>query len=630
MLRRLLFLLVLVGLFPSPKLGAAPLPGPRVFPPEIPERARLGDPRELEAFVDGLVESHRRKHKTPGVVVTVFTRDQVLLAKGYGWADRETPRPVDPKRTVFRVGSISKVLTATGILILEDRGRISLADPVSKYLPKLRFPGEDFGPIRLEHLLTHTAGLDLILEGIAYAPGQTIPNLVDWVHAHAPRRLRPPGESFQYSNYGPAVLGAVIEAVSGESFEDFLAREVFTPLGLDSARFHPDPAQEPDLARAYGGPPFGSHSPQVAAEFGFAPAASLRVTATDLTRYLRAMLRDGELEGARILSRETTRKMRSTQFRLHPKIPGMAWGWFEGPRGVGHAGGTIPFLSTSVLLPDHGFGFFFSSNSLSGAHLFGDLAGPLLTRYAALEPEAIEPLAVPPPDPARERSLSGRYRWGFHPRGTALGFALTRLPAYPELSVEVLRPGVLTVVSGPGREPGRLYRQEDGSYLRGDGHGVVAFPTNPKGAQEMQLRAFLPMVLEKIPWWRTCKAFWFGLAFWLGLGGLLAVQLRKCSASLLPWLGLFLLQALALASAWVGLWPGEGWIPWASWAQSGYPLLVRGAGGLADLGLGLGLFLELKGSPLGGRGSRGLRRFGWIWLLGLMLLRWSCLGGSLP
>jgi CubicO group peptidase (beta-lactamase class C family) len=116
----------------------------------------------LAALVDLIVNEQLRKHHIPGAVVSVVKDGRIVLAKGYGYADLEMKTPVIPDRTIFRIGSMMKVFTATAVMQLGDRGRIRLRDDVNRYLRDLKVPATYVGPITFHNLLTHTSGLDEI------------------------------------------------------------------------------------------------------------------------------------------------------------------------------------------------------------------------------------------------------------------------------------------------------------------------------------------------------------------------------------------------------------------------------------------------------------------------------------
>jgi CubicO group peptidase (beta-lactamase class C family) len=180
--------------------------------------------------IDALFAPYRG-HNTPGAAVAVVDRGHVVFVRGYGLANLETKRPITD-RTNFRLASLTKAFTATAILLLVNDGLLRLDDHVREILPDFPSYGS---AIRIRHLLTHTSGLDAY-EGFI-APGQRGPvrdHDVLGLLRRADRLLFPPGSAFRYGDSGYAVLGLVVEAVSGRPFARFLKDRIFARAGMSS------------------------------------------------------------------------------------------------------------------------------------------------------------------------------------------------------------------------------------------------------------------------------------------------------------------------------------------------------------------------------------------------------------
>ena len=204
--------------------------------------------------MDQIVTSYVTSGKFMGSVL-VARGDQILLNKGYGSANLEWNIPNDPS-TKFRLGSLTKQFTAASILLLEERGKLSVSDPVKKYLPDAPAAWDK---ITLYNLLTHTSGIPSFTGFPDYAesePFATTPaNLV------ARFRDKPlefePGTKWNYSNSGYALLGYLIEKVSGESYADFVQKNIFTPLGMKDSGYDSASAIIPHRASGYVAGPQG-------------------------------------------------------------------------------------------------------------------------------------------------------------------------------------------------------------------------------------------------------------------------------------------------------------------------------------------------------------------------------------
>lgn len=367
-------------------------------------------PAELGRMMDSIVPAAMAERQIPGAVITVVQDGRVLLSRGYGFADVERGRRVSPDSTVFQIGSISKVFTATAVVQLADRGRIRLDEDVNRYLRRTRVPDAFGAPVTPWHLLTHSAGLDEL-------PGRlvredTAPVLpLDRFLAGRLVRYRAPGELPSYSSYGAALAGLLVEEVSGMAYERYLACGVWGPLGMSRTQVTVPEWLRPDASRAY-----EVDSGRVVAvpweRYHTPPASSISSTGADMGRFMMALLQEGRLGGARILTDTAVRAMLSRQATLHPRLPGWGLGMQEadtnGERIWEHGGDVAGFSSLMVLLPDHELGLFVAGHR-EGSDLRQVVRRALLDRWF---PDR-RAVTVPPPDPgavARLRGLEGTYR----------------------------------------------------------------------------------------------------------------------------------------------------------------------------------------------------------------------------
>jgi uncharacterized protein YbbC (DUF1343 family)/CubicO group peptidase (beta-lactamase class C family) len=271
------------------------------------------------AAIDAAVEESISRGELPGAVVLVGSRDRVVFRKAYGSRailPAREPMTVD---TVFDVASLTKpVATATSVMILVERGKIALRDPVVQHIPEFAPEGGDREKVTVEQLLTHRAGLP---------PDDPIELYTGSRVEIFERKYRQPleaapGSRFRYSDVGYEVLGELVERVSGEPLDRFTQENVFRPLGMKDSHFRPVAASRflgermglTDLSR----PPISRiapterredrwmrgevHDPRAYAVGGVAGHAGLFSTADDLSRYCRMVLAGGKLGPARVLS----------------------------------------------------------------------------------------------------------------------------------------------------------------------------------------------------------------------------------------------------------------------------------------------------------------------------------------
>jgi len=340
--------------------GAAAAPEPRT--PEPASTAGLTK-ADVDAWLDEKLPQALTDGKIAGATVSVVHDGEVLTARGFGDADVDAGTPVDPDRTLFRVGSVSKMATATAVMQLVEDGKVDLDTDVEQYTQL------DLGlehPVTLRHLLTHTPGFEERVAGMIGAPDQA-PDLRASLVTDPPEQVYEPGTTPAYSNYGNALAGYVVEAVSGQPFEEYVAEHVLEPAAMASSTFEqPLPAALADqVSQGY------RTSDDPASDFevvGQPPAGALSATATDMARFMLAHLG----EGAPLVADATRTLMQEPALDAGAlgglaAGPRMGLGWFDesspGHRAVGHGGDTNLFHSHLRLWPDDGTGIFLSFNS---------------------------------------------------------------------------------------------------------------------------------------------------------------------------------------------------------------------------------------------------------------------------
>jgi CubicO group peptidase (beta-lactamase class C family) len=319
---------------------------------------------DLEPWLDGLMPTALRNAQAPGAVVVVVKDGQVLLEKGYGFADYERRIPVDPRRTLFRPGSTSKLFTWTAVMQLVEAGRLNLDADVNTYLD-FKIPAYHGIPVTLRQLMTHRAGFsETARDLLTY--GKAPPPLGDVLKRYVPPRIFAPSEGPGYSNYGASLAGYIVQRVSGEPFDAYVARHIFGPLGMNQSTFdQPLPtAMAPNMAKGYDtwdkpGPGFEV--------IDMPPAGSLSTTGDDISHFMIAHLQLGRYAGAQILQPQTAQEMHTTVTRAFPDLNGNLLGFYQqninGHRVIAHGGDTNFFHSDLSLFIDDNVGLFISVNA---------------------------------------------------------------------------------------------------------------------------------------------------------------------------------------------------------------------------------------------------------------------------
>ena len=328
------------------------------------------EPADVEAFFDGVVPMQLERSDIAGASVLVMRGDTVLLQKGYGFADQKKKQPVDPAKTIFRLASISKLFTWTSVMQLVEAGKLNLDTDVNKYLDFQIRPA--FGkPITLRNLMTHTGGFEETDRDVIVMDAKKTPTLRDFLIRNQPNRLYAPGTVPGYSNYGVGLAGYIVQRVSGEAYEQYVAEHIFEPLKMTGSTFYQPPQKGVTAVPSEGYKADTEKAPVGFEIFNPAPAGGLSSTAPDMGRFARALLNGGELEGVQILKPETLALMWTPQFRASEQMPPLCMGFYQDWRNdvhwIGHEGDLIAFHSLFFMDPVSKTTLFVSYNSAGGA-----------------------------------------------------------------------------------------------------------------------------------------------------------------------------------------------------------------------------------------------------------------------
>jgi CubicO group peptidase (beta-lactamase class C family) len=478
------------GPAPTPLFSPAPvLPIQPVAESSVSHELTKND---LEAFLDALLPAQLVNRDIAGAVVAVVKDGQVLLAKGYGYADFAAKVPVDADKTLFRPGSIAKLFTATAVMQLVEQGKLDLDRDVNDYLD-FAIPKTYAEPVTLRRILTHTAGFEDAVKNLFVPSAREMRPLRDYLIAAMPQRIFRPGTVPSYSNWALTLAGYIVERTSGEPFEKYIEAHILDPLHMTRSSFAQPlpPTLESLMSQGY------LAAAQGPGKFEFvlaSPAGALSATATDMTRFMLAFLAEGTLDGATILKPETVRAMQARQFEVHPALHAMGLIFIDysmnGHRIVGHGGDSIYFHSDMILMPDAQVGLFISYNSQGSRPGGGrtEVIRGFLNRYfpdREMVPATVELKTAQ----ADGRAVSGLYQGSRRGESTLLkvqamlGQTAVRADADGVLTID----GMLSPRGGlkRWREIGPLlYRDRDGPDLiafRRDGNGIVTdlLPSSP-------------------------------------------------------------------------------------------------------------------------------------------------------
>lgn len=469
----------------------------------LPERA------QLESFTDGFVQGAFQANRVAGLTVAVVKDGALFFSKGYGYADLQRRIAVDPGKTLFRVGSISKLFTATAAMQLVERGRLDLDKDVNAYLRQFQIPDTFVQPVTLRHLLTHTAGFEQSGGTALFVDdAQKLVPLASSLREHFPARVWAPGSptsglSASYSNWGMSLVGLIAENVSGESFDEYVEREILSPLAMSASSFHePLPAAlAANLSKGYRSE--GGVLVQQPFTFihNFAPAGSLSTTAHDMANFMIAHLQEGRFQTQRILQPASVHLMQSRVFSPNPYVNGAGLGFYEtflnGHRLEGHGGAEICFLSQMALLPEYHTGIFIAVNTgdLGAGKLPWQYVEALMKQYFAAKLPVVHSL---PNFMANAAEYAGTYR---HTRQsfTTNETAITAMRG--EIEVAPSSRGTLRVL-WPG-EQAEYAEISSSVFRRVDKDEVIAFTRDADGAVTGIVGPSPAIAYVKLHWYQT-------------------------------------------------------------------------------------------------------------------------------
>jgi CubicO group peptidase (beta-lactamase class C family) len=368
-----------------------------------------GEPGQVdEVAVRAKVAEVLNMWPSAGVAVAIVRKGRPPWFHGHGVADVATGQPVT-EDTVFRVGSLTKTVTAVAIMQLWEQGLIDLDAPANRYLTTFRLtPARpDLQPATVRHLLTHTSGVgywrrfpDLLRPG--FGAGISAPRpvlLADYYRRGLPQEIQP-GMKWAYSNHGFAALGQIVEDVTGQALSDYFRMHIFDPLGMDHTDLARSGRVGPGLATGY-----------VIRRQGLVPVADFEVptpgggglysTAADMARYTSSLLQGGGSNGGPILKASTAETMFQPHFRPDPRLPGVALGFNIGAEGnhrvVGKDGILSGFLAHLGMAQREGIGVVVLANTgaISGRGAANPLGTALLRLLLHLPREALRTDVAP-------------------------------------------------------------------------------------------------------------------------------------------------------------------------------------------------------------------------------------------
>lgn len=342
-------------------------------PPLKPINAARGDYTYTKEYITWLIEHEMANADVTGLSIALVDDQQVVWEQGFGYADKQAKIKATPD-TVYHLGSIAKVFTATAAMQLAEQDKLNIDQPLRKYLPEFSIKSRvgDINRITPRNIMTHHAGLPC-----------------NWVHGMSERHpgpfievvtavkdeyvAFPPDYVFAYSNLGVTLLGASIEKLSGECYASYMYSHLLQPMGMTHSEFAPRiPGKSYDKGKEVEAIPLRD-----------LPSGGLNSSASDIAHFMQMVFAEGKYDGKQILQPESLREMFKVQ---NANVPmdfdfKMGLGWMlsgvDVPRAgtvASHGGTTLNFHTLMVVLPEHKLGVVVLSNSTTAQGIVGKIA----------------------------------------------------------------------------------------------------------------------------------------------------------------------------------------------------------------------------------------------------------------
>lgn len=318
--------------------------------------------RDINNELDSLVQTMIDNGKSKGAVLSIVKDGKIQFSKGYGFADEYLGYAADGDKTAFRIGSVSKTFVAVAAQILREEGRLNMNSDISVYVesdsPKLNYP------VTMQQLLTHTAGFEDMVTGIAvYNVSDTEPLALS-VRKYLPNQIYIPGEVVSYSNYGIALAAYVIECITNQDFAEYCEEQIFQPLDMNKTTFK----YMHDIA--YVSKPYLPNGNETIEPYmNLYPEGSAVSTGEDMAKYMLWLLNDTD---TRVLSLKSKEELFEKQFTMSKELEGIGYIWNRKSRNdkifYDKKGETLNFYTRIALYPEGKTGFFLSFNTFVPEH----------------------------------------------------------------------------------------------------------------------------------------------------------------------------------------------------------------------------------------------------------------------
>ena len=320
----------------------------------------------VSEFINQYLNENMEKYNVPGAAVVVIKDGKEIFKNGYGYSDVENKVLVDPDKTTFPLASVSKLFTATSIMKLYEDGKIDLNENVNNYIKPFSVENSYSQPVTCANLLTHASGVDEESElDVGTFNKDDIKSQQYFISKHLPKVVREPNTVSRYSNEGYGLLGYIIENVSGESYQEYVQKNILDVLGMKNSYIR---LKNETMAKAYTYDDGKYKFQDFAYEYNLG-ASGIITTATDMEKFMQAHLNKGQINGQSMLKPETEELMQKKEFSNNDDLPGMGYGFIRSDRNnklvLKHEGALpVGYTISMFLVPEENLGVYITTNTL--------------------------------------------------------------------------------------------------------------------------------------------------------------------------------------------------------------------------------------------------------------------------
>ncbi|MDA0745369.1 MAG: serine hydrolase [bacterium] len=377
-----------------------------------------------------LIRTRLVETSTPSLALAVAQETEILWEEGFGWANREDRIPATP-HTLYSLASITKPITATGLMILSERGQIDLDAPANDYLGEIKLNTRigNAQEVTIRHIAAHNAGLPLHYHFFFEDEPHIRPPMDETIRRYA-NLITPPGETYRYANLGYGILDYIISRVSGKSYADFIREEIFIPLNMPHASIDIGPGLEPHCATRYSsdGKPIPFYT------FDHPGGSAAFCSAHDLVRFGLFHLKTHLPDQKRILQDQTINTMQTPIARIN-ETSSYGIGWFlleneGGYQAVRHDGNMAGVRTRLILVPSEKLAVVVLVNTNEGLppqEIATEILAYLLPDFQKRPPRLPSDSPTPPPfDPPTD--LLGTWSGTVHTYNGPIPFTLEFQP----------------------------------------------------------------------------------------------------------------------------------------------------------------------------------------------------------